>query len=55
MQKFAYYENGKTEVFALADVELFYELSVDNEQKQNGTTFETWLAEMEHMQILNRV
>lgn len=55
MQKFAYYENGKTEVFTLSDVELFYELSVDNEQKQSGTTFETWLAEMEHMQILNRM
>jgi len=28
---------------------------VDDTQKAEGTTFKNWLAEMEYMQILNRI
>ena len=55
MQKFAYYENGKKEVFDLEQVHKIYNFVVDKEQKQDGTTFTSWLAEMEKMQILNRI
>ena len=54
MQKFVYYENGKKEVFTLEQVKRLYDVVVDNEQKQSGTTFELWLAEMERFQILIR-
>ena len=54
MQKFAYYENGKKEVFTLEQVKRLYDVIVDNEQKQSGTTFDLWLEEMERMQILIR-
>lgn len=54
MQKFAYYENGKKEVFNLEQVKRLYDVVVDNEQKQSGTTFDLWLEEMERMQILIR-
>lgn len=50
-----YYENGREEKFFLDDLEKMFESNKGlAEQKKEGTTFETWLSEMETMQILNR-
>lgn len=51
---FLYYEDGKEEKFSMRDVYRMFVTSVDQEQKDQGTTFQSWLDEMEHMQILNR-
>lgn len=53
--KFIYYEDGKKQVFSMRDVYRQYRTMVNEEQKAEGTTFRSWLAEMEHMQILNRI
>ena len=55
MAKFAYYEEGNTKIFTMKEVCCMYSALVGQDQKNNGTTFATWLAEMEHMQILNRI
>lgn len=48
-----YYEEGKEEIFARADLlEYFSSAPGLQEQKSQGTDFESWLSEMEHMQIL---
>lgn len=54
MEKFKYYENGSEETFTLEQVKQIFQDVVDDAQKEQGTTFETWLDEMEHMQILIR-
>lgn len=53
--RFAYYEDWKKQVFSMRDVYRQYCTMIDEEQKAEGTTFCSWLAEMEHMQILNRI
>ena len=55
MAKFAYYEDGNTRIFTMPEVRRMYDALVGQDQKNNGTTFSLWLAEMEHMQILNRI
>lgn len=55
MAKFAYYEDGNTKFFSMQEVRCLYCALVGQDQKNNGTTFSLWLAEMEHMQILNRI
>ena len=55
MNKFKYYENGSEETFTLEQVKQMFCDMVDDTQKKQGTTFETWLDEMERMQILNRI
>lgn len=52
---FNYYENGKIETLSGRKVYRLYTIAVDDEQKANGTTFYSWLYEMEKMQILNRM
>lgn len=48
-----YYENGKQEKHTLRDLEDYFENSAGlQEQKDQGTDFESWLNEMERMQIL---
>ena len=50
-----YYENDKEEKFSQDDLEKMFASNQGlAEQKKEGTTFETWLSEMEIMQILNR-
>ena len=50
-----YYENDKEEKFSQDDLEKMFASNQGlAEQKKEGTTFETWLSEMEKMQILNR-
>jgi len=52
---FAFYENGIKEVFTLSQIEQIFINDIDAEQKENGTTFESWLEEMLQMQIYNEV
>lgn len=52
---FAYYENEKIERFTMRKVYRMFCVMVDDIQKSEGTDFNTWLSEMEHMQILNRI
>lgn len=51
---FLYYEDGKIEKLSMRDVYRMYDTSIDQHQKNQGTTFQSWLAEMEKMQILIR-
>ena len=54
MKKFKYYENGTEETFTIEQIKQMFNDVVDNEQKKQGTTFKTWLEEMERMQIFIR-
>lgn len=50
-----YYEEGEEKKYTLEELKNFFEISKGfAEQKKQGTDFESWLNEMEHMQILNR-
>ncbi len=51
--KFVYYEEGKKKVFTMAKAYRHFVVDVDAEQKEQGTTFESWLHEMIRYQILN--
>lgn len=55
MANFAYYEDGNEKIFSMQEVRHLYRSLVGQDQKNSGTTFSTWLAEMEKMQILNRI
>lgn len=48
------YEDGRKQRFSMRDVYRQYCTIVDQDQKDQGTTFESWLDEMEKIQILNR-
>lgn len=52
MKKYAYYENGKTEVFTESDLHTMWDNEID---QSNFYDYETWLAEMIHMQLLNPI
>ena len=52
---YMYYENGHPQRMSMRKLYRFFKTQFDEEQKQMGTTFSTWLAEMEKMQILIRV
>ena len=51
---FKYYEDGHEQTFSFWKVYRMFQTIVDDDQKAQGTTFESWLSEMEHMQILVR-
>ena len=53
MAKFAYYENGKEDIYTLPQVKILFRDLVDDTQKSQGTTFEMWLCEMKKMQIFS--
>lgn len=55
MAKFAYYEDGNEKIYTMQELGFLFCALVGQDQKNNGTTFSLWLAEMEHMQILNRI
>lgn len=55
MAKFAYYEDGNARFFTMPEVRRMYNALVGQDQKNNGTTFDLWIDEMEKMQILNRI
>lgn len=52
---FKYYEDGKERTLSKRKVYRMFTTLVDENQKAQGTTFTSWLAEMEHMQILIRL
>lgn len=53
MNRFKYYEDeGKTKIFPYKKVYRMFQIIVDNNQRKEGTTFTSWLSEMEKMQIL---
>ena len=52
---YIYYENGYPQKMPMRKLYRFFETQFDKEQKQMGTTFSTWLSEMEKMQILIRM
>lgn len=51
---FKYYEDGREQTFTFRKVYRLFQTMVDTEQKSQGTTFTSWLAEMKYMQILIR-
>lgn len=52
---FKYYEDGHEKTYTMRDVYRQFTVLVPTEQKEQGTTFTSWLSEMEHLQILIRV
>jgi hypothetical protein len=52
-QLYVSYENNEVEVLTLTELQEVFNNEVDEEQKQQGTTFQSWLDEMLHMQIYN--
>lgn len=52
---FRYYEDGYAKTLSMRKIYRMFSTLVDDNQKAEGTTFESWLYEMEHMQILNRI
>lgn len=51
--KYYYYEEGKTQTFTETELQNYFDnTAVLDEQKRQGTTYETWKSEMIHMQIL---
>lgn len=55
MANFAYYEDGNTKIYTMQELQCLFCALVGQDQKSNGTTFDSWLYEMERMQILNRL
>ena len=51
--RFAYYEDGKKEIVSMRKVYRMFTVNVDASQKEQGTTFKSWLNEMIKYQILN--
>lgn len=51
---FKYYEDGWEQTFTFRKVYRLFQTMVGPGQKTQGTTFASWLLEMEHMQILAR-
>lgn len=51
---FICYEDGKKKTLSMRDAYRMFFTLVDQEQKKQGTTFHSWLEEMEQMQIFIR-
>lgn len=51
-ERYICYENESREVYTISELHKIFDTEVDEEQKENGTTFDLWLAEMIKMQIL---
>lgn len=53
--RFKYYEDeGRVKTFTMKKIYRMFCVMIDEEQKKEGTTFLSWLSEMEKMQILLR-
>ena len=52
---FKYYEDGMDKTITFRKAYRMFAVMVDNDQKAQGTTFTSWLSEMEHLQILIRI
>ena len=51
---FKYYEDGTNKKITFRKAYRMFTVMVNDEQKAQGTTFSSWLSEMEKMQILIR-
>ena len=52
---FKYYEDGTDKTITFRKVYRMFTVMVDDNQKAQGTTFTSWLSEMEKLQILIRI
>ena len=52
---FRYYEDGTDKTITFRKAYRMFAVMVDNDQKAQGTTFSSWLSEMEKLQILIRI
>ena len=52
---FKYYEDGHEKKVTFRKAFRMFTTLVDNEQKAQGTTFSSWLSEMEKLQIFIRI
>lgn len=51
MKAFLYYEDGRKKRVTMRDAYRQYMTMVDSNQKEQGTTFQSWLAKMIAMNI----
>ena len=52
---FKYYEDGTDKTITFRKAYRMFTVMVDDNQKAQGTTFTSWLSEMEKLQILIRI
>ena len=52
---FKYYEDGTDKIITFRKSYRMFTVMVDDNQKAQGTTFTSWLSEMEKLQILIRI
>ena len=52
---FKYYEDGTDKTITFRKAYRMFTVTVDDNQKEQGTTFSSWLSEMEKLQILIRM
>ena len=52
---FKYYEDGHEKKVTFRKAFRMFTVMVDDNQKEQGTTFTSWLSEMEKMQIFIRI
>ena len=52
---FAYYEDGKKQLLSIRDTYRMFRIMVNDEQKFQGTTYQSWMDEMQKFQILNKL
>lgn len=51
--RFAYYEESGRKIFTMSKLYRRYTVDIDAAEKQQGTTFGSWLHDMVRYQILN--
>ena len=52
---FKYYEDGTDKTITFRKAYRMFTAMVDDNQKEQGTTFSSWLSEMEKLQIFIRI
>lgn len=51
--RYKYYEEGSCKIFTMRKLYRFFSVNVSEEEKDQGTTFTSWINEMLKLQILN--
>ncbi len=52
--RYKYYEEGNCKTFTMRKLYRFFSVNVSDEEKDQGTTFTSWIDEMIRLQILNK-
>lgn len=52
--RYKYYEEGSRKIFSMRKLYRFFSVNVSDEEKDQGTTFTSWIDEMIRLQILNK-